>query len=200
MVRFIVGLVLIVGIAAALFGAARTGLLPIGGEAEESVVVSPEAASNAEAKLAQLATSPETMLTAVELTSLFRFRPEIWGLAGVEDPQVQMSDETLRLSGRIPTDMIPTDPSLDELRMLFPEMVDLMIMGTVRTVSENRVILEVTGAEVAGLPLPRRFYAQVIERLGQNPNEPLPEGSFLLPLPAGLSEATVQDGVLLLRP
>lgn len=192
----IIGGVLLTGGVAA-FG---LGLLPRDAAPPEVLEVSPAAASSAEVKLAQIEMNGEARLTDVELTSLFRFRPEIWSLGIVRDPTVRMTADTLRLNGRFATAEIPSEPTLDAIREILPDTTDVAVAGTVRPFGAGQVVLELASIEVAGMPLPRRFYAEVLDRLGRNPNEPLPAGALALPLPAGIGGARVQQGELVLTP
>lgn len=176
------------------------GYLPLEPEPIEIGNVSPAAAAAAEVKLAQLdAAGEEVRLTSVELTSLFRYRPEIWSLGIVREPAVRMSGDTLRVSGRVATADLPSEPEIDQLRPLLPDTVPVDLFGSVRPLGPSTTVLEIGAIEVAAMPIPARYYTHLLQRLGQGPENNLPPGTLALPLPAGIGSARIEGGELVLN-
>jgi hypothetical protein len=101
----VVALVVLVGLLAVgyLF---RDRLLGGGLEPTEA---SPEVAAAAEAKLEQLRAGGDSVrLSGVEITSLLRYRAPAAALEMVHDPAVVIAGDTIRLTGRVPTDRLPS--------------------------------------------------------------------------------------------
>src|SRR5688572_18760903 len=96
-----------------------------------SVAISPEAAEEAENKLRRLQAGEEVRLTDSEVTSLFRYRPEVWSLGGMSSPIVRMSGDTLWLSGAVDPQYLPPHPALDAVRMILPDTVRVDLAGSV---------------------------------------------------------------------
>jgi hypothetical protein len=177
------------------------GVLPPGRSAPAPLEVSPAAAASAEVKLSRLASEGEpARLSEVELTSLFRFRPEVWSLAGVRDPEVRLSGSTLRLSGVLPTDRLPALPELEAIRMFIPDTARVEVGGTVEPIAGGRTVLDISSIEIAGMPIPARFYPAILDRLGRDPGDGLPPTAYPLPLPQGIGAARIENGELILTP
>lgn len=179
---FLLVLALIAGLLASALG-----LWP--GELEPSGEVSPEAAASAETKLESLGEGETVSLTAAELTSLFTYRPEVWSIRPVHSPVVEMKGDTVRLKGRVPSNEIPSEIEMGPLRSLLPDTTSLDVAGTVQSRGDGTIVLEVGSVEVEGMPIPERFYSQLLQ-----------SDVLTLPLPAGVSAARVEDGELILTP
>jgi hypothetical protein len=179
----------------------RSGL--IGGGADERVIVevSPEAAASAERKLERLTSNQRTAhLTEVEITSLLRYRPQVWGLPGGAPPVVTMRADTLHVSGTIPTNGLPSDPSLDAIRLLLPDSAHVGISGTVSALDDRTLAFSIAALEVEGMPFPPRYVPAILDRMGFPKRDDLASDAIAIPLPAGISTAEVADGELVLTP
>lgn len=167
----------------------------------EVTEVSAEAARSAEAKLERLRGRGQTArLSSAEITSLLRFRAPAAALQSIRDPAVRMSGDTLRLSGRIPTDRIPAQSDLDRVRAFLPDTAPLEIRGRLTPMARGRVALDVREVHFAGVPIPDGYYPAMLERLGRRPEPGLPPTAVALPLPDGVGAARVEDGHLILSP
>ena len=198
--RIAVGAILLLLVAGGI-AAYGLGFLPPEPPDRQVEEVSPAAAASAEMKLAQLAPGgEETRITAAELTSLFRFRPEIWSVGILKAPTVQIAGDTVRLVGRIATADLPPVEELDSLRDFLPDSAGVEMSGTVRPYDASTTVLEIGAIEVAGMPIPERFYSPMLDRFGQGPEEGLPAGTFALPLPPGIRSARAEGGDLVLTP
>lgn len=188
MQRFALGaaLVLVLALIAGLLASAL-GFWP-GGAAPEGDV-SQEAAASAEAKLERVAQGEEVSLTATELTSLFTYRPDVWTIRPIHSPVVEMSGDTVRVKGGFPTSEIPAQIELGPLRALLPDTTSVDVAGTVGSRAANSIVLEIGTVEVEGMPIPERFYSQLLQ-----------SDAFTLPLPDGISAARVEGGELILTP
>lgn len=196
-----------------LFGMLLVVLLLIGGAAlwfsdslpffgqREAVNVSPEAAADAQAKLAQLNAGPdEVRLNSVEVTSLLRYGDEDWTPRSIRDPEVNMRGDTVIVSALIPTSGIPSHPDLDRVRAFLPDTARIEVEGSVRMVDTGRAALAVREVEFASIPIPERYYPPMLEQLGRGAAPGLAAIEMPLPLPRGVSQVRVEDGYLVLTP
>ncbi|MQA88905.1 MAG: hypothetical protein GEU90_01540 [Gemmatimonas sp.] len=177
--------------------AARGGLFAPG--TPEVSTVSPEAAARAEEKLAELAANGvEARLDAGELTSLLRYRLDAWSDTPVIEPSVSIVLDTVTLSGSVAAADLPAEPELEAFRYLLPETTQVVVTGTLSTGAAGVATLRISSVEVAGMPVPPRFYPVILSRFGTQYHKP-PDG-IALPLPAVVSDARVEDGELVLSP
>src|SRR5687768_14267872 len=140
--------------------ASALGFWPGGREAPDDV--SPEAAVSAEAKLQSLENGEQVSLTSAELTSLFTYRPEVWTIRPIHSPVVEMAGDSVRLKGRVPKNEIPAEIELGPLRALLPDTTRVDVAGTVHSGTEQSIVLQVGTVEVEGMPVPSRFYSQLL--------------------------------------
>lgn len=163
--------------------------------------VSPEAAALAEEKLRALREDQEPVeLSSVELSSLLRYRAPAWVAGAVGEPSVALSGDTLVLTGKVATERLPSHPDLDALRPMLPDSASVELTGTLRSRGAGEAELEVVEVELAGLPVPARYYPQVLERAGRRAQPGLGPNALAIRLPPGVGTARVQGGVLLLTP
>jgi hypothetical protein len=199
MMRWIVGifLLLLVFGGILLFG---LGIFPSRQQRPAVTEVSPEAAASAEMKLAALDNGEEVRLSGIELTSLFRYRPEIWSAGAVTSPAIQMSGDTLWLTGAIPTDRLPSQPEIDAIRFFLPDTAWVELAGHVRPMPGGVTVLDVSSIDLAGMPIPPRYIPVIADRMGHEQRADLPPTSIILPLPGGVGSARVEGGELILTP
>jgi hypothetical protein len=165
------------------------------------VEVSIEAAEAAERKIDRLRSNgEEVQLTGVELSSLFRYRAPVWAVSGVDNADVEMSGDTLTVSGMVATDRLPSHPELDRIRGLLPESSRIEITGQVRPFRRGSAALRIDDVQFAGIPIPSRYYPDVLERIGRQPEPGLEPEALALRLPEGVSTARVEGGRLILTP
>lgn len=171
------------------------------GEPAAPTEVSQEAADLAEGKLARLRSEGEEVsLSSVELSSLLRFRAPVWASNTVGDPAVALSGDTVVVSGVVPTDRLPSHPELDRVRGLLPDSSRFEIVGHVRPLDDGRAALEVAEVEFAGLPIPARYYPDVLRRIGRRDEPGLSPTALAVRLPEGVGSARVAGGLLILTP
>jgi hypothetical protein len=165
------------------------------------VEVSVEAAEEAERKLARVRDdNEEVQLSGVELSSLFRYRAPVWAVSGVQDADVEMNGDTLVLSGRVATDRLPSHPELDRIRPLLPESSRIEITGQMRPFRTGSAALNIAQVQFAGIPIPSRYYPEVLDQIGREPEPGLEPTALALRLPEGVSTARVEGGRLILTP
>lgn len=164
--------------------------------------VSPETAAVAEGKLRTLedGSGDSVTLSAPEVTSLIRYRAPAWVRNTVVAPAVQLEGDTVRMTGLLPTDRLPSDPQIDQMRMLLPDSARLDVVGVVFVLAGGETALELVDVQLAGIPIPARYYPEILRRLNQPDTPGLPEDAVLLPLPEGVSSVRVRDGELILIP
>lgn len=173
----------------------------IGGREEAPVEVSPESAAIAEEKLVRLRDDGRAAhLSGVELSSLLRYRSPQWVTNMVAEPTVLLSGDTLRLFGTVATDQLPSHPELDAARAFLPDSSRIEVAGQVRSLPSGRIALHLSEVEIAGLPVPRRYYPLILERVGREDEAGLLDNALAVELPAGVRSARIERGVLILTP
>ncbi|CAN5824470.1 hypothetical protein BH23GEM3_BH23GEM3_09510 [soil metagenome] len=166
-----------------------------------TTAVSLEAAASAEAKLERLRTQGEVVrLSAVELTSLARYRlgngfPDL-----LQDPVVELGGDTLHVAARVPSERLPNLRELDRVRAFLPDTARIDLTGRFLPRDEGRTAIQLHHVAVAGVPIPARFYPDILERLGRRDEPGLPADAIALTLPEGVGSARVEDGFLVLTP
>lgn len=176
-----------------------TGILPLSPRAEPAPTVSPEAAADAEEKIVRMTSEgEEARLSSTELTSLLRYRPEILSLAYVIEPSVDISGDTVFLSGAFASAELPSQVELEQIRFLLPDTADVTVVGTLDDGGAGTAVFRIASIEVAGMPIPPRLYPRLLERLGGD--EALPSDAVALRLPDSVGSARVEDGELILTP
>jgi hypothetical protein len=169
---------------------------------EEPVVVSEEAAKNAEEKIARLRKGRDTVhLSEVELTSLMRYRLQDQLADGaLRDPEVHLRGDTVRITARLPVDRLPQVPELRRVRSFLPDTADVDVRGQLRTSSTGNAALRVGRATFAKFPIPHEWTGQLLQRLGRRDQPGLAQDEFAIRLPPGVGGARVENGQLVLEP
>lgn len=190
-------------VALAVLGAALWAFrdrIPGLGEPPEVTEVSPPAATQAEAKLRALREQgrPAT-LNEVELNSLLRYRLATRIPGDIVDPRVRLSGDTVRLQGRIAADRLPRIGELDRVRAFLPDTADVVITGGVEGAGAEG-FFDVREVVFAGIPIPARFYADALRRLGRPDRPGLPATAYPFPLPPGAGELRIERGTVVLQP
>lgn len=193
------GLVLVLVLVAAVAGLwwFRSSL---GARSAAPTEISEEAAAVAEEKLAQLQAGEAISLSAVELSSLMRYRAPIWAINLVDDPYIELSGDTLQLVGVVATDNVPSHPELDRVRPLLPDSSEVSVSGRLQPLEDGRAALEIHQVEFARIPIPSRYYSTFLSRMGRRDEPGLSPTAVALSLPAGARSARVEDGQLHLFP
>lgn len=168
---------------------------------EAHVEVSEAAAVSAETKIRAFHEDGRTArLSGVELSSLLRYRSPQWVTNMVAEPTIVMEGDSLRLTGRVATDQLPSHPELDAARAFLPDSSEVEVTGRIASLPSGRVAMQVTGVEVAGLPVPRRYFPRILERVGRREEAGLAENAVAIRLPGSVRSARIDRGVLILTP
>ena len=179
----------------------REPLLALMGRGSDPVEVSPEAAAMAEEKLERLRTDGDTArLSSIEASSLLRFRGPAWLTGRVHEPGVEFSSDTVRVSGTIATDQLPSHPELDRVRVLLPDSSRVEVSGVLSPLASGRMAVDIDEVTFAGIPIPERYYPDVLARFGREDEPGLGPSAFAVPLPEGVGGARVENGALVLTP
>src|SRR5262249_49851180 len=94
----------------------------------ETMQVSEAAARSAEAKLARMRSSRDTVhLSDVEFTSYLRYRFKDEFTDQLDAPTVQFAGDTLTLNGRLPTDRLPDTRDVRAIRDFLPDTADVRV-------------------------------------------------------------------------
>ena len=158
----------------------------------------PELAERAQEKLASLANGDETRisLSEEELQSLLRYRYAQLLPAFIDSPRVEIDESRLRLRGRLPVDKLPAVRELGDVAALLPDTTDFAVTGQILPLDERRFALAVDEVSAERIPLPDRFIAGVLTRLGREDEPGLPADALAIPLPPGAAGVYVRDGSL----
>ena len=188
----------------ALLGAGwffREPLLALIGRGSDPVEVSPEAAAVAEEKIARLRADGDTArLSSIEASSLLRYRGPAWLTGRVHEAGVEFDADTVRVSGTIATSELPSHPELDRVRVLLPDSSRVEISGVLAPLPSGRMGVDIERVTFAGIPIPARYYPDVLARFGREPEPGLDESAIAVPLPQGVGGARVENGSLVLTP
>lgn len=167
----------------------------------EPVAVSPEAAAAALAKLERLRSEGEpARLSSVEISSLLRYRSPAWFSSRVHEPSVTFEGDTIHLRGTIATSELPSHPDLDRVRILLPDSSEVDVAGRVGALPSGRASLDIERVEFAGIPIPERYYPDVLERFGRRDEAGLGPNALAIPLPPGVRSVRAEGGYLILTP
>ncbi len=160
----------------------------------------PELAADAEARILGLldGTFEEISLAAVELESLIRFRMNEGWPEGVSPPTVAFRADELQLGVRLAHERLPRLPELDGILGFLPDTVPVQLRGRVLALSGGEAALLVNRIEAASIPIPRRFFEPILERVQPNGRADLPPEALFLPLPTGIRSARVDGDRLVL--
>jgi hypothetical protein len=194
------GLVLLL----ALLGAGwwfRDDILRLVGREREPVEVSPEAAAIAQEKLDRLRSEGDTArLSSVEVSSLLRYGGPGWLTERVHEPSVEFSGDTVRVGGTIATSELPSHPELDRVRVLLPDSSRVLISGALEPLPSGRMAMQIGEVTFAGIPIPARYYPDVLQRFGREDEPGLAPTGIAVTLPEGVGGARVEGGYLILTP
>ena len=180
---------------------AGAGWWMLRGRQSEPVEVSEEAAAAAEGKLERLRAEGEpARLSEVELSSLLRFRSPAWFSERVGEPSVELDGDTVRVGGTIATSELPSHPDLDRVRVLLPDSSDVDVVGRLEALPSGRAALDIDRVEFAGIPIPERYYPDVLARFGRQEEPGLGPHAIAVPLPAGVGSVRAEGGYLILTP
>ncbi|MGH7447346.1 MAG: hypothetical protein ACREK1_04225 [Longimicrobiales bacterium] len=178
----------------------RTAWQDMRGTTESPEAPTPELAAGAERKLEALrgGTATSASFSAVELESLFLYRYRGVLPAFLDSPKVELSGDQLRLRARVPVDKLPRVEGLAEAAAFLPDTTDLTVAGKLLPLGPGRVGFGVDGVDAARIPLPDRFIAGALTRLGRRDEPGLPSDAIAVTLPAGAAAAYIRRDSLVL--
>jgi hypothetical protein len=174
------------------------------GTDQEVLVPSAELAAGAERKLESLrdGSAASVSLSGIELESLILHRYRGVLPAFLDSPQVRLDGDRLRLRARVPIDNLPHVEGLGDVAAFLPDTTELAITGTLLPLDSGRVGFGIDNVSAARVPLPDRFVAGALARLGRRDEAGLPADAIAVSLPPGAATAYVRGDslVLLARP
>ncbi|HSK19916.1 MAG TPA: hypothetical protein VK912_12270 [Longimicrobiales bacterium] len=174
------------------------------GGAEEVESPSAELAQGAQRKLDALGdgSTSSVSLSGVELESLILHSYRGVLPAFLDSPQVQLEGDRLRLRARVPIDKLPRVDGLSDAAAFLPDTTDLTVTGTLLPLESGRVGFGVDDVSAARVPLPDRFIAGALRRMGRRDEAGLPADAIAVRLPRGAATAYIRRDslVLLARP
>jgi hypothetical protein len=162
---------------------------------------SPALAEEAESRLEVFLQGGEgsISLSAPELESLLRYRLVDTWPEGVSPPSVTLRDGELELGLRLARERLPSLPELESVLAFLPDTVPVALKGRVVALGSGEAALLVHRVEASAIPIPRRFYARILESVRGAAPPDLPPEALYLPLPGGIRSAVVQGDRLVLE-
>lgn len=174
------------------------------GGGEEVELPSAELAQGAQRKLDALGdgSASSVSLSGVELESLLLHSYQGVLPAFLDSTQVQLEGDRLRLRARVPIDKLPRVDGLSDAAAFLPDTTDLTVTGTLLPLESGRVGFGVDNVSAARVPLPDRFIAGALTRMGRRDEAGLPADAIAVRLPRGAATAYIRRDslVLLARP
>ncbi|HEX2168094.1 MAG TPA: hypothetical protein VHG09_12750 [Longimicrobiales bacterium] len=174
------------------------------GTEEEVLEPSAELAAGAEARLDSLraGTATSVSLSAIELESLLLHTYRGVLPAFLDSPQVSLDGDQLQLRARVPIDKLPRVDGFGEAAAFLPDTTELAVSGKLIPLDSGRIGFGIDDVSAARVPLPERFIAGALTRLGRRDEAGLPDDAIAVPLPAGAAAAYIRGDslVLLARP
>ena len=104
----------------------------------------------------------------------------------------------LRLRARVSRDAFPSFPRLEGVLEILPDTVPLTVDGSLLPFDETHVSVVVEGIDASAIPVPRRFYPEILDAVGRRALSGLPPNAVAVPLPDGLARAYVDGDRLVL--
>jgi hypothetical protein len=178
----------------------RTAWHDIRGTTEVQEVPTEALAASAERKLETLRDGSATSVSfsAIELESLLHYRFDGILPAFLDSPGVELAGDQLQLRARVPIDNLPRVDGLGEAAAFLPDTTELTITGKLLPLGPGRVGFAVDDVNASRIPLPDRFVAAALTRLGRRDEDNLPSDAIAVSLPAGAESAYIRRDSLVL--
>ena len=138
-------------------------------------------------------------LSGLELTSVLRFGPASQLPTGVIEPNVEMEDGQIRLSGKVVMSAFPNLPDLGGFIGVLPDTLPVTLRATLVPFGEEDAALVVHRLDAARIPLPGRLIPEILRALGRDEEDGLPPDALRIPLPEGLASVYILSDSLVLR-
>ena len=136
---------------------------------------------------------------AAELTSLLRYTHADAVPAAIHGPRVRIEDGRLTLLGDVVIDEVPAFPDLGGVLSVLPDTLGLEARGLLIPLAGPGAAFVIERMSASGIPLPRRVVPSILGAMGREEVEGLPADAIQVPLPSGVTSASVEGDVLTLR-
>jgi len=143
--------------------------------------------------------SETASFSGAEVESVLRYRWNDQLPPGVGDPSVRIQGGELRVRVQVASENLPRYPEMERLREVLPDTVPLELRGTLLTLEGREAAFLVRRIDVAGVPVPRRFQATLLEALQSSRRDDVPEEAFVVALPPGIGSLHLADETLVVR-
>ncbi len=201
--RLLISLALLVLLGGGIFLALRSTDEPVASsepvESTTSTLPAGEPAT-VESKLDSLLAGRPVRLSGPELTDLLQAQGALWASRGSSPPVVAIRNDTVYVTGSIATDRLPSDPTLDAVRMFLPDTTPVAISGTLRAADDSTLAFEIAAVEVASMPVPGSYIPEVLNRLGFERRADVAPNAIAVPLPGVITRADIAGDTLVLTP
>lgn len=141
----------------------------------------------------------QASFTQEEIESVLRWEVEGALPPGASPPTVRFQDSEATVTAGVALEALPRIPELDGLMEILPDTVQVTLRGFLFTLEGGEAVFLVSRIEAAGVPLPRRLNARIVESLGLRGREGLPPATVPVPLPPGIRSAYIHGDRLILR-
>jgi hypothetical protein len=159
---------------------------------------SQELSNAADAKLTDLKEGRKNQIaiSEVELQSLLKFKYRELLPAFVASPNIQLNDDKIEVSGRVPLDRLPSAGEFGQAVQFLPDTTEIQVVGKLLPLDDRRAALAVDRVSAARIPLPQRLVASALRKLGRKDEPGLPADAMAIPLPLGANAAYVRGDSL----
>ncbi|MBT3325328.1 MAG: hypothetical protein HN396_03655 [Gemmatimonadales bacterium] len=137
-------------------------------------------------------------LGGTELSSILRYAMPGIIPPGVSQPTVDLEDGKVHVSARVAVDAFPRLPRLDQILGLLPDTILIEMRGSLISVDQGVLALQIDRVQAANIPIPSRMVAGGLDGLGRQGPASLPEDALIVPMPDGLESIFVQRDSLVL--
>ncbi|NNM31982.1 MAG: hypothetical protein HKO53_02900 [Gemmatimonadetes bacterium] len=140
----------------------------------------------------------ELRLEGVEVSSVLNHTIPGMIPTGVHRPLVLFRDDLVEFHAAVVRDRLP-DGGLDQgFGGILPDTFTVEVRGTLMPFGDAGAVFMVSRVQAEGLPLPRKVYREVLQRMMPGERPGLPVEAIPVPMPDGFEGAYVQDGALVL--
>jgi hypothetical protein len=161
----------------------------------------PELADAAERKLECLSSGEcgEAALSGPELQSLLDYRYTQVMPAFIDSTRIELSDDRLRVRGRIASERLPTVRGIGNPSAVLPDTADVSVTGHLVPLANGRVGFVIDEVHASRIPLPSRMVPGILRGIGRTEEPGLPDNALGVPLPFGATSAVVRGDSIYLR-
>jgi hypothetical protein len=138
------------------------------------------------------------MLGGNELSAVVRYALPGIIPRGISEPTVELKDGRVHLAARLAVESFPDLPHLERVIGFLPDTILMEIRGSLVPLDQSHLALLVDRLQAAKIPIPGRLIADVLEALGRDRPQSLPDDAIEVPMPDGVRSVFVQRDSLVM--